>query len=166
LPEKARTGYSDPGGASQRLRWLAKAANEGAAHPARIAEAQAFGDPLERGMARLDGAPFLLPTEDSASRRAVDQWLDARGIRPQIIGEFQDRALLSVFGQAGLGIFAAPIAIEKELRKYYQVALIGTLDSVVEEFYAISAERKIKHPAVAAISEAARQRLFPAKGGR
>jgi LysR family transcriptional regulator, transcriptional activator of nhaA len=115
---------------------------------------------------RLDGAPFLLPTEDSASRRAVDQWLDARGIRPQIIGEFQDRALLSVFGQAGLGIFAAPIAIEKELRKYYQVVLIGTLDSVVEEFYAISAERKIKHPAVAAISEAARQRLFPAKAAR
>jgi LysR family transcriptional activator of nhaA len=109
---------------------------------------------------RLDGAPFLMPMQDSASRRTLDQWLDAHGIRPLIVGEFQDRALLNVFGQAGVGIFASPTVVEDEVRKYYRVALIGRLDSAKEDFYAISAERKIKHPAVAAISESARQSLF------
>jgi LysR family transcriptional regulator, transcriptional activator of nhaA len=110
--------------------------------------------------ARLDGAPFLMPMQDSASRRTLDQWFDAHGVRPLIVGEFQDRALLNVFGQAGVGIFASPAAVEDEVRKYYRVALIGRLDSAKEDFYAISAERKIKHPAVAAISESARQSLF------
>jgi LysR family transcriptional activator of nhaA len=110
--------------------------------------------------ASLDGAPFLLPIENSASRRKLDQWFDAHGIRPLVAGEFQDSALLSAFGQAGAGIFAAPAAIEREVQSRYRVALIGRLDSVTTEYYAISAERKIKHPAVAAISEAARQRLF------
>ncbi len=109
---------------------------------------------------RLDGAPFLLPMENSASRGALDQWFDAHGIRPAVVGEFQDSALLSVFGQAGAGIFAAPAAIGSEVQRYYRVALIGRLDSVITEYYAISAERKIKHPAVAAISEAAREKLF------
>jgi LysR family transcriptional regulator, transcriptional activator of nhaA len=109
---------------------------------------------------RLDGAPFLMPMQDSASRRTLDQWFDARGIRPRIVGEFQDRALLNVFGQAGVGIFASPAVVEDEVRKYYRVALVGRLDTAKEEFYAISAERKIKHPAVAAISESARQSLF------
>lgn len=108
----------------------------------------------------LDGAPFLMPMENSASRRVIEEWFDQRGIRPLVKGEFQDTALLSVFGQAGCGIFAAPTAIEKEVRKYYQVALVGRLESAMEEFYAISAERKIKHPAVAAISETARHKLF------
>jgi LysR family transcriptional regulator, transcriptional activator of nhaA len=72
---------------------------------------------------RLDGAPFLMPMQDSASRRTLDQWLDAHGIRPLIVGEFQDRALLNVFGQAGVGIFASPTVVEDEVRKYYRVAL-------------------------------------------
>jgi LysR family transcriptional activator of nhaA len=110
--------------------------------------------------ARLDGAPFLMPMQNSTSRRALDQWFDARGIRPTVIGEFQDRALLNVFGQAGVGIFASPAAVEDQVRKYYRVALVGRLDNVKEEFYAISAERKIKHPAVVAISESARENLF------
>lgn len=110
--------------------------------------------------ARLDGAPFLMPMRDSASRRTLDQWLDAHGIRPVIIGEFQDRALLNVFGQAGVGIFASPSVVEEQVRKYYRVSLIARLESAKEDFYAISAERKIKHPAVAAISESARQSLF------
>jgi LysR family transcriptional activator of nhaA len=115
--------------------------------------------------ARLDGAPFLMPIQDSASRRTLDQWFDAHGVRPLIVGEFQDQALQNVFGQAGVGIFASPAVVEEEVRKYYRVALIGRLDSAKEDFYAISAERKIKHPAIAAISEAARQSLFtsPAK---
>jgi LysR family transcriptional regulator, transcriptional activator of nhaA len=110
--------------------------------------------------ARLDGAPFLMPMQNSASRRALDQWLDTHGIRPLVVGEFQDRALLNVFGQAGVGIFASPAVVEDQVRKYYRVALVGRLDTAKEEFYAISAERKIKHPAVAAISESARQSLF------
>jgi LysR family transcriptional regulator, transcriptional activator of nhaA len=110
--------------------------------------------------ARLDGAPFLMPIKNSASRRTLDQWFDSRGIRPLVVGEFQDRALLNAFGQAGVGIFASPAVVEDQVRKYYRVALVGRLDSAKEDFYAISAERKIKHPAVAAISESARQGLF------
>ncbi|PYT08213.1 MAG: transcriptional activator NhaR [Acidobacteria bacterium] len=112
----------------------------------------------------LDGAPFLLPMENSASRRVLDQWFEARGIRPRVVGVFQDAALLSVFGQAGAGICAAPTAIENEVKKYYQVVPVRRLDSAAEEFYAISIERKIKHPAVVAISETARLRLFAQSG--
>ena len=110
--------------------------------------------------AHLDGAPFLAPMERSASRRGLEQWFAASGVRPRIVGEFQDSALIGAFGQAGAGIFPAPTAIEQEVRRIYRVAVIGRLDSVLEEFYAISAERKIKHPAVAAITEAARNQLF------
>jgi LysR family transcriptional activator of nhaA len=109
---------------------------------------------------RLDGAPFLLPLAKSASRRALDQWFAAQRIRPQIVGEFQDNALIGAFGQAGTGIFAAPSAIEQEVKRIYRVRVIGRLDSVIEEFYAVSPERKIKHPAVAAITETARSQLF------
>ena len=109
---------------------------------------------------RLDGAPFLMPMRDSASRQTLDHWLDTHKIRPLIVGEFQDRALLNVFGQAGTGIFASPVAVEDEVRKYFRVALVGRLDSAKEDFYAVSAERRIKHPAIAAISESARQSLF------
>jgi LysR family transcriptional regulator, transcriptional activator of nhaA len=112
--------------------------------------------------AHLDGAPFLLPMERSATRRALEQWFVAQRIRPQTVGEFQDSALLGAFGQAGAGIFAAPSAIELEVRRIYRVSVIGRLDSVFEEFYAVSAERKIKHPAVVAITETARNQLFAA----
>lgn len=113
--------------------------------------------------ARLDGAPFLMPLENSALYRNLEQWFSAHDIRPHIVGEFQDSALLSVFGQAGIGIFASPAAIEAEVRKFYRVSLVGRLESVKEEFYAISAERRIKHPALAAISTSARERLFSTK---
>lgn len=109
---------------------------------------------------RLDGAPFLMPMRGSASRQTLDYWLDTHKIRPLIVGEFQDRALLNVFGQAGTGIFASPVAVEGEVRKYFRVALVGRLDSAKEDFYAVSAERRIKHPAIAAISESARHSLF------
>ena len=110
--------------------------------------------------ARLDGAPFLLPMERSALRRDLERWFTLHGIRPRIIGEFQDNALLNVFGHSGVGIFAAPSAIEDEVKRYVRVVPIGQLDSVAEDFYAVSAERKIKHPAVAAITEMARNTLF------
>jgi LysR family transcriptional activator of nhaA len=108
----------------------------------------------------LDGAPFLLPMHESSLRRPLEQWFDSENIRPTIIGEFKDRALMTTFGRAGAGVFAAPTAIEKEIRDQYRVVSIGRIDSIVERFYAISAERKLKHPAVVKISEAAREKLF------
>ena len=110
--------------------------------------------------AKLDGAPFLMPMRDSAFRQVLEQWLDAHAIRPVVVGEFQDHALLSAFGQFGVGLFAAPVVVDDEIRRYHRVSLIGRLDSATEDFYAISVERKIKHPAVAAISDSARRRLF------
>ncbi|MFB3776304.1 MAG: transcriptional activator NhaR [Bryobacteraceae bacterium] len=117
--------------------------------------------------ASLDGAPVLLPVEGCTLRRSLDQWFDSHGIRPQLVGEFQDSALLKTFGQAGAGIFAAPSVIEKEIVDNYQTELVGRLDAVTERFYAISVERRIRHPAVLAISDAARDNLFasaPANG--
>ena len=110
--------------------------------------------------ARLDGAPFLLPMERSALRRDLEHWFSIHNIHPRVVGEFQDNALLNVFGHSGAGIFAAPTAIEDEVKRYVRVVAVGTLDSITEEFYAVSAERKIKHPAVATITESARNELF------
>jgi len=108
----------------------------------------------------LDGAPFLLPTDNTSSRRLLDQWFESQRIRPTVVGEFEDNALLKVFGQTGMGLFTAPSVIEEEVQKQYNVHPIGRIDSVRERFYAISVERKLKHPAVVAISETARQDLF------
>lgn len=115
----------------------------------------------EAGFPRsLDGAPLLLPTEGTALRRSLDAWFEAQGIRPRVVGEFEDSALLKVFGQAGRGLFPAPAATAAEVRRQYDVCPIGTIESVRERFYAISVERKLRHPAVVAISEAARTKLF------
>jgi len=107
----------------------------------------------------LDGAPFLLPTADSTLRRLLDDWFEAQGIRPQIVGEFEDSALLKVFGQLGAGLFAMPSAIDADVRSRYEVRLVGRVE-LRERFYAITVERRLKHPAVVAISEAARRELF------
>jgi LysR family transcriptional regulator, transcriptional activator of nhaA len=108
----------------------------------------------------LDGAPFLLPGETSTLRRALEQWFVKQRIQPRIVGEFDDSTLIKVFGQAGEGIFAAPSIIESSVRKQYGVAVVGRLDRVRERFYAVSAERRLKHPAVIAITESARRELF------
>jgi len=114
-----------------------------------------------RGFPRsLDGAPMLLPTEGSALRRSLDQWFGGLDVRPLVASEFEDSALLKVFGQEGIGIFPGPTAIESEIRRQFGVAVVGRTDAVVERFYAITVERRLKNPAVAAISEAARERLF------
>lgn len=110
--------------------------------------------------ASLDGAPILLPVEGGTLRRSLDQWFEAQRIRPRVAGEFEDSALLKTFGQAGVGIFAAPTVTEKDVQQQYRVSLLGRTESVTEHFYAISIERKIKHPAVAAIAAAARDKLF------
>ncbi len=108
----------------------------------------------------LDGAPMLLPADNTMLRRALEQWFDDEGISPIIAAEFEDSALAKAFGQAGAGVFVAPTAIEREVKRQYDVKVIGRTDKVRERFYAISAERRIKHPAVVAISHAARESLF------
>jgi LysR family transcriptional activator of nhaA len=108
----------------------------------------------------LDGAPVLLPISTSSTRRALDQWFDEQQIQPLIVGEFEDTALMKVFGQDGLGLFPAPAAIEQEVCRQYQVRLVGRAEAVHERYYAISAHRRLKHPAVVAICEAARAELF------
>ena len=108
----------------------------------------------------LDGAPVLLPCEDAVLRRELDDWFNGQGVRPIIAGEFEDSALLKVLGQVGAGFFTVPTVIEDEVARQYEVEPIGATDDISERFYAISAERRVRHPAVAAICEAARSELF------
>lgn len=108
----------------------------------------------------LDGAPMLLPTPNTMLRRALDHWFDTHQLRPMIVGEFDDSALLKVFGERGAGLFPAPTAIANEIQKQYGVRAIGEVEEVQERFYAVSMERRVKHPAVVAITKLARQRLF------
>ena len=114
----------------------------------------------KRFPASLDGAPMLLPMPNANLRRSLDQWFDERGIRPEIRGEFDDTALVKEFGQSAAGVFAAPSVIEREVVRQYKVRLVGRTDEIRERFYAISVERKVKHPAVAAICQSAREKLF------
>jgi LysR family transcriptional activator of nhaA len=93
-------------------------------------------------------------------RRSLEQWFEAEGIRPVVRGEFADPTLLKVFGQNGAGLFAVRSAVERETRRQFRVRLLGRVESIRERFYAISLERKLKHPAVIAITEAARGKLF------
>jgi len=104
----------------------------------------------------LNGSPLLLPTEINMVQARLLKWLDGLHIHPRIVGEFDDSALMKVFGQAGAGIFIAPSAIADEVAKHYGVQIIGNTEEVREQFYAISIERKISHPAVVAITETAR----------
>lgn len=108
----------------------------------------------------LDGAPFLFPAEDSMLRRSLEQWFDAIQVRPKLLGEFADTALLKVFGQNGAGVFAVRSVLERESRRLYGVKVVGRVDSIRERCYAISVERRLKHPAVVAITESARSTLF------
>ena len=105
----------------------------------------------------LDGAPMVLPLDNSALRRALNQWFDRNAIKPRVVAEFQDSALLNVFGADGVGIFTAPTVVENEVCRQYGVSVLGYAHDVKERFYAVSVERRLKHPAVVAISNAARQ---------
>jgi len=108
----------------------------------------------------LDGAPILLPSSGSQLRSGIDQWLDKHRIHPRMIAEFDDSALMKAFGQEGAGIFIAPAAIKAEVEWQYQVTEIGRVDEVKERFYAISIERRVLHPVVSIVVEAARKLLF------
>jgi LysR family transcriptional activator of nhaA len=110
--------------------------------------------------ALVDNAPFLLPGEDATVRPKLLQWFDARKVRPRIVGEFDDSALMKAFGQAGVGLFVAPTAISAHVCEQYQVVEIGRIDPVVEQLYAITTERRLTHPAIVACSRAAREDVF------
>ena len=108
----------------------------------------------------LDGAPMLLQTPNTAVRQSLDQWFAAKQMRPRIVGEVEDMTMLQTLAQHGHGAFIAPTVVRHEVCRRYHVQAIGELPQVRERFYAISVERKITHPAVRAIAEAARQRIF------
>ena len=116
---------------------------------------------LKKGFPRsLEGAPMLLPAEGTALRRALDAWLAAAAIQPAVCGEFDDSALMKAFGARGFGVFAAPRVLEDDIRDQYGVQVIGRAEEVREVFYAITVERRLRHPAVVAVAEAARDAIF------
>lgn len=110
--------------------------------------------------ASLEGAPLLLPAEGTMLRRNLERWLDAKALRPVVAGEFDDTALMTAFGSRGLGAFVVPSVIEAEACRQWDVQLVGRIDDLREAYYAITVERRLRHPAVLAIAEAARDGTF------
>ncbi len=113
--------------------------------------------------ASLTSAPMLLPTQNTSLRRLLEQWFEENEIHPLIAHEFEDSAVLKVFGQEGHGLFVTPTAIEDDVCQQYAVKIVGRIPEVVERFYAISIEKRIKHPGVLKISQSAREQLFGQK---
>ncbi|RMG41133.1 MAG: LysR family transcriptional regulator, partial [Planctomycetota bacterium] len=99
----------------------------------------------------LDGAPMLLPAARTMVRRDLDRWFMTLGLRPRVVAEFEDSALMKVFGQEGAGVFCAPAAIEREIECRYGVRVIGRAGEIVQRFYAITVRRHAQHPAVETI---------------
>jgi LysR family transcriptional regulator, transcriptional activator of nhaA len=113
----------------------------------------------------LEDAPMLVPAQNTALRGNLMHWLDQQNIHPRIVGEFEDRALMLAFGQAAVGVFMSPSVIDEEVARQYRVEPIGSTTEVRERWYAISAERRLRHPAVVAVSQAARQDVFRTLAG-
>jgi len=109
----------------------------------------------------LHGAPLLIPGEDSALRVPLLRWLERKSLQPTIVGEFDDSALMSAFGQAGAGVFPVPLTTAREVMKQHKVIELGRTLDIRERFFAISVERRLSHPAVLAVSEAARRSFEP-----
>ena len=105
----------------------------------------------------LDGAPMLLPTRHNALRGRIDRWLESAGVRPKIVGEFEDSALLNTFGRGGLGIFPAPLALAGQIESQLDARVLGPMTGVSEQIYAISNERRIRHPAIEVLCAASPQ---------
>jgi len=108
----------------------------------------------------LNGAPFLLPTINTALRRSLDQWFDDKQLSPTIQAEVEDSGLLKTFGAAGVGLFFSPRAVASEIQRQYGTEMLGPAEGVFERFYAITAQRRLKHPLVTAILDNARQGLL------
>jgi LysR family transcriptional activator of nhaA len=108
----------------------------------------------------LDAKPMLLASDTTGARRSIDAWLDAQSIRPVVVAEFDDSALLKVLGAEGRGVFAVPTVIEADVCEQYRVEVVGRVAALRARFYAITVERRVKHPAVVAICSAAKDRLF------
>jgi LysR family transcriptional activator of nhaA len=108
----------------------------------------------------LNNAPLLMPTDHTAVRRSLDIWMHENEIFPDIVAEFEDSALLKVFGQAGEGIFPIPTAIEALIKQQFGVQLVGRIPEVLDKFYAISAEKRVHHEATLLVVKQARNRLF------
>ncbi len=108
----------------------------------------------------LSGAPFLLPATHTTLRESIDEWFDAHEIRPHIIGEFEDSALMKTFGQRGVGFFPGPALIKDEIENQYEVQALGALEGVIERFYAVSLEQRLEHPGVEVLASTARAKLF------
>lgn len=126
--------------------------------PVVLMAAPALAARLARGFpGSLDGAPLLVPPAHTALRRALNGWLADRGLAPRIVAEIDDPAILKVFGQRGAGAFPVPGAVREEVAGMYHVRAVGELEGLRDRYYAITAERRIRNPAVAAISEAARR---------
>jgi len=108
----------------------------------------------------LDGAPLLIQSSSAALRGMMEDWFSSRHIRPAVVGEFDDTALMKAFGQAGTGIFPVAAVVAEEIQRQYHVEMVGITTEVMLKYYAISLERRLTHPAVVAVSNAARQALF------
>jgi LysR family transcriptional regulator, transcriptional activator of nhaA len=108
----------------------------------------------------LDGLPFLMPADNTDLRRSLEHWLDVQGVRPIVVGEFEDSALAAVFSEAAMGAFAAPTPTEAQVKRQYDLSVLGRTRDIVASFYAISLDRRLKHPAVIAISEFAHHSIF------
>ena len=110
--------------------------------------------------ASLEDMPVLLPGTDSAVRRKLDHWLKSCGVAPRIVGEFDDSALAIAFGREGRGVLFAPTVLAAQLKREHGLRAVGHIETIVEEFFSISIERRVSHPAIASILSAARSELF------
>ena len=111
----------------------------------------------------LHGAPLLLPTRHNALRGRIDRWLEANHLHPRIVGEFEDSALLTTFGRGGLGLFPAPLALAEQVATQLHAQPLGEMAGVSEQIYAISNERRIRHPAVEVLCQGGAQSAPPAE---
>jgi len=113
----------------------------------------------------LEGAPVLMPAQDSATGQKLQSWFQARELHPHLVGEFDDSALATEFGRRGAGLFVAPTVLAEDIARQFGVVAIGAADGITVEYFAISVERRITHPCVVAITRSARQALFAGTPG-
>ena len=124
--------------------------------------AQRYGGADDEFPKNLNGAPFLLPARNNALRGKIDEWFVQHHVRPDVVGEFEDNALLNTFGRRGLGLFFAPAALADDVAEQFGAVRVGSVPSVREQFYMISSDRKIMHPAVEAILAGSQKATHPA----